>query len=75
MLAAKADFSMIDDPASNYLRDLLLTAVPANGGHSGSAEEIAFLRRLLRTQSAIEVRARIQDQLQAYAAATGPAVE
>ena len=75
MLAAKADFSMIDDPASNYLRALLLTAVPANGGHSGSAEEIAFLRRLLRTQSAIEVRARIQDQLQAYAAAISPAVE
>jgi hypothetical protein len=75
MLAAKADFSMIDDPASNFLRELLLTAVPANGGHSGSAEDIACLRRLLRTQSAIEVRARIQDQLQAHTAAISPALE
>jgi hypothetical protein len=71
-VAGSADWSRLDDPSSRLLRELLDTAAPTVGSLSGSPEEIAQLRQLLRTQSTPAVRERIQDQLHAYAAVASP---
>ena len=60
----------LDAEETRQLADLILTLAPPPGSRQGTADEIAQLRRLRIAQNDPAVRARILQELRAYAAPT-----
>lgn len=65
---AAAETSSLDADQTRQLNDLLATLAPPPGSRQGTGDEIAQLRRLRIAQNDPAVRARILNELRAYAA-------